>query len=180
MTHSLPVPSREQWSKAHTDLLCAGSEVSYGLHQDNSLNLEWAWKHFLKAVSHLGLTLQPIPFQDADEPARQAQSDLVKWLRARANLLSTHYSAERFRFNQAADRIALEAAAAQPSREAALVKALEEIAADEKIYKGHGNYDEGPLPGNISQEIARKALAAYTPATPDAGHSATSDPGVLE
>lgn len=39
-----------------------------------------------------------------------------------------------------------------------LVKALEEIAADHKTYKGHGDYDEGPHPAADCQKIARAAL----------------------
>lgn len=41
----------------------------------------------------------------------------------------------------------------------ALVKALEEIAADHKMYKGHGDYDEGPHPADYCQTLAREALA---------------------
>lgn len=44
-----------------------------------------------------------------------------------------------------------------------LVKALEDIAADHKTYKGHGDYDEGPHPGDYCQKLARTALSQLTP-----------------
>lgn len=36
--------------------------------------------------------------------------------------------------------------------------ALMEIATDEKIYLGHGDYKEEPLPNDYCQNLARKAL----------------------
>lgn len=37
-------------------------------------------------------------------------------------------------------------------------EALEEIATDEKVEKGHGDYDEGPMAGASAQKIARTAI----------------------
>lgn len=39
--------------------------------------------------------------------------------------------------------------------------ALTEIAEDQKTYLGHGAYDEGPLPGDYCQKLARKTLAFH-------------------
>lgn len=37
-------------------------------------------------------------------------------------------------------------------------KALEQIADDHKTYRGHGDYDEGPLTGEEAQRVARQVL----------------------
>lgn len=61
------------------------------------------------------------------------------------------------RLNTAA-RPMLREAAAEIER---LRAALTEIAEDQKTYLGHGAYDEGPLPGDYCQKLARKALAFH-------------------
>jgi hypothetical protein len=43
---------------------------------------------------------------------------------------------------------------------AALLAALEQIADDYKTYRGHEDYDEGPMSGEEAQRIARSTLAA--------------------
>lgn len=39
--------------------------------------------------------------------------------------------------------------------------ALMDIATDEKVYLGHGNFDEGPLPNDYCQKLARRALKPH-------------------
>lgn len=181
MTQSLPVPTREQWKAAQPYLRSTAEHLNTALN--SSFETYDAHSHFARldfqdALRALGFTLQPIPFQ-ADEPARQPQGDLRERCKAvsdklmRDGILRQGSPVDTLMAFVVAE---LEAAAAQPSREAALVKALQYISR----MKVSVDHTINLMTLSAAMQIAIDVLAAYTPATPEnanRGYSLDQCPG---